>query len=329
MQVEAKAPGKVIITGEHFVVENEPGVAAAVSLYAKVNARVIDDNIIRIRAVNFNKGEIIKKDDLYNERIKVNAIFKPFIKILLDVCKEYGELPSMDISIFSDIPAKSGLGSSAATATAFAAAILRILNAELDLDKVSQLAYEAEKITHGKPSGIDNTVSTYGGVIVFRKTEGFIKLEDINYESLIFILADSGSREETKILVEKVRKLRQKYEEVFVPFYHAAGHLSIELAKALREGNILAVGELMNISHGMLYSLGLSTEKIEELVFAARKAGALGAKITGAGGGGMILALVTPDTIDSVQKELKRAGATWVKAVRVEEKGVLVNVDKH
>ncbi|RLE60060.1 MAG: mevalonate kinase, partial [Thermoprotei archaeon] len=102
-------------------------------------------------------------------------------------------------------------------------------------------------------------------------------------------------------------------------------HLTIELAKKLSEGDIMAVGELMNVAHGMLYSLGLSTETVEKLVFAARKAGAFGAKITGAGGGGIIIALTTPELAENVSNELLNAGASWVKIVNVVQEGVIVN----
>ena len=326
MTIEAIAPGKVIIAGEHFVVENEPGIAAAISLYAKVKLELLpEQEVIEIHSVNYNVSERIKINEISKGRIKCEKIFHPFIRVLQKILEEYGKLPPSRIEISSQIPSKAGLGSSAATAVAFSAALLRATGSEVNLDEVSALAYEAEKISHGKPSGIDNTVSTYGGVIVFKKSEGFIKLDEVDCNKFKIVLADTGSRESTKKLVEKVRRLKSEYEEIFMPFYHAAGHLTIELAKKLSEGDIMAVGELMNVAHGMLYSLGLSTETVEKLVFAARKAGAFGAKITGAGGGGIIIALTTPELAENVSNELLNAGASWVKIVNVVQEGVIVN----
>ncbi|RLE94560.1 MAG: mevalonate kinase [Thermoprotei archaeon] len=326
MTIEAIAPGKVIIAGEHFVVENEPGIAAAISLYAKVKLEPRSEKeVIELYSVNYNVLNKIKISEINKERIECDAIFYPFFRVMQIVLEEYGKLPSCKIEISSQIPPKAGLGSSAATAVAFSAALLKAIGAEVDLDEVSELAYEAEKISHGKPSGIDNTVSTYGGVIVFKKSEGFVKLDEVKYDEFKLVLADTGSRESTKKLVEKVRRLKNEYDEVFMPFYHAAGHLTIELAKKLSEGDLVAVGELMNVAHGMLYSLGLSTETVEKLVFTARKAGALGAKITGAGGGGMIIALTTPELAEKVSSKLLNAGAAWVKIVNVIEEGVAVD----
>lgn len=298
--VIASAPGKVILVGEHFVVEYEPAVVAAVNLRAKVEATLREDELTIIESLDLKKRVTLAR----GEECK-DFQLKPIHKIVEEITKLTGEWKGINVRISSEIPIAAGMGSSAAVAVAATLAISKAFGLELSKDEISEIAYKAEEIVHGKPSGIDNTISTYGGVIAYRRGEGFVPIE-CDFSGYKLILADSGIPRSTGEMVAKVRALRSRYPKVMEPLYHSAGRLAIEAAKAIREGDFVKLGELMNINHGLLSAIGVSNEKLEIMVYTARKAGALGAKITGAGGGGCIVALVEDGKVEKVAEALKK-----------------------
>ncbi|MCD6369370.1 MAG: mevalonate kinase [Thermoproteales archaeon] len=322
MRVTASAPGKVILVGEHFVVENEPAVALAINLRALVT---VEDNEGSDVFYSKNLGAFV---EVKEGRVLKGAgdgfeVLRPLVKIA-DILRQYSSVKKpFKLTVNSSIPPASGMGSSAAVSVAACAALSRFFNLDIGLDDISKIAYEAEKIVHGKPSGIDNTISTYAGAIIYRKSEGFIRL-DIQIDSAAVIIADSGIPRRTGEMVKQVRDLKKRYPEVLDPLYHAAGHLSIEAARALEEGDLWKLGELMNINHGLLSAIGVSNMKLEELVYTARRAGALGAKITGAGGGGCIIAIAYKKKADDIARALKKV-ASRVYVLEATRKGVSID----
>jgi len=321
MKVEASAPAKVILVGEHFVVENEPAIACAVELRAHVT---VEDGYDDILLSSQNFGSSIKlsiKGDILDGRENLK-IFEPLLRIDRILRRMTDFKGGYKLEVNSSIPPASGMGSSAAVAVATVAAVSKIMGLELDLEEISKIAYEAEKIVHGTPSGIDNTIATYGGIIVFRKSEGFIRLE-ADFSKVMLIVADSGLPRNTGKMVRKVKNLKNKYPRVFEPLYHTAGRLAIEAAQAIRDGRFHDLGELMNVNHGLLSAIGVSNRKLEEMVYTAREAGALGAKITGAGGGGSIVVLTTKEDSLRVSKALKKISRR-VYVLNIAEKGVVV-----
>ncbi|RLF06555.1 MAG: mevalonate kinase [Thermoprotei archaeon] len=301
MRGVASAPSKAILVGEHFVVENQPAIAVALNLRARAEVTESSSSETIIISENLKLEESFSKDNV-NEKSPLYPIYYAK-KLTLEHLNldDYG----LKIRISSEIPPASGMGSSAAVSVATIAAILKFFDESLDKEKISKLAYEAEKIVHGKPSGIDNTISTYGGAIIFRKSEGFISLKS-NFERIKIILADSGLPRSTGEMVRQVLSLKKKYEKIMEPIYHGAGRLAIEVAKAIENNDFETVGELMNINHGLLSAINVSNKKLEELVYTARENGALGAKITGAGGGGFIIALSYEDRCKMIVEELRK-----------------------
>ncbi|HDD63990.1 MAG: mevalonate kinase [Thermoprotei archaeon] len=324
--VKASAPGKVIISGEHFVVEGQPAIAAAINLRAKVSVSPTSEKTIELFSKNYNLG--VKLHDLeiistIGSRELCVKIFKPSIFLIKKLCDLSGEkYGGFKITIDSKVPPGSGMGSSAATSVAFTAALAKFLNLQLSKNEINSIAYEAEKIVHGKPSGIDNTVSTFGGIIAYRKGEGFIRLKPKISEAY-FVLADSGIERVTGDVVRNVLKLKERFPKIFDPIYHAAGRLAIRTALAIEEGDLEKLGQLMNINHGLLSAIGVSNLVLENLVYTARKNGALGAKITGAGAGGFIMALCDNSSLTNVKKAL-RAISRRVYVVKISKPGVLV-----
>jgi len=316
--IEASAPSKVIIVGEHFVVKGQPAIAAALDVRSKAR---IEENLkgIIIRSINLN-FEVMIPMELSGSLPKE---VEPFRRILKTMSERYGKLRPAKITLESEIPVGSGMGSSASTFAAFTAAYSRYLGVELSLDEVNEIVYEAECVVHSKPSGIDNTIVTYGGVIAYRKGEGFLRLNVKINQDYAWLVADTGVRRSTGDLVRRVLDLYDKYEEVLMPLYHAAGHLAIEAAKALEQGDYEKLGELMNINQGMLEAIGVSTLQISEIVYKAKEAGALGAKLTGAGGGGAVLILAKRGDLNEVEEAIKPYTAKIFKT-RITHTGIRV-----
>lgn len=315
MRAVATAPGKVILFGEHFVVEGQPAIALALSLRARVTASATGRPSILIRSENLG----LSREYGFPPENDKSPLY-PVAYAAYLAAERAGKNGGIEIVVDSEIPPGAGMGSSAAVSVATVAAASRLMGLELSLEEISRLAYEAEKIVHGKPSGVDNTVATFGGAIAYRKGEGFLRL-NVDFGDVSLVLADTGKPRSTGELVKRVLTLKSAFPTVMEPIYYAAGRLSVEAAKLMERGDWEAVGVLMNVNHGLLSAIGVSTAEIERLVHAARSAGALGAKLTGAGGGGFIVALVRRGQEHSVVKELEKLSPRVILC-SVSEKGV-------
>jgi len=151
------------------------------------------------------------------------------------------------------------------------------------------LAYEGERVVHGTPSGVDNNISTYGGILRYERAVGF---ERFKVDApLPLAIGNTRRRRSTRRMVERVRALRDRNPGVVDGVIDAMGRLSQEGLAALLDGDLPRLGDLMNVNHGLLSALGVSTSALDQMAHASRRAGALGAKLTGAGGGGCIIAL--------------------------------------
>ena len=313
--VVASAPGKVILAGEHFVVRGEPAIAMAISLRARAYARFRRD-----------KDIVIESEDLKVRSIPTKGIIKeeltPIVSLVNKIIKMSDCNRGIELRIRSEIPPASGMGSSAAVAVACVAALNGLLNLNLGLDEVCKMAYEAEVIVHKRPSGIDNTISTYGGVILYHKEKGFERIQ-YNMKGYKFILADSGLPRNTGVMVSNVLSLYDKYKRALEHVYRASRELVMMIVDALRRGDAEMLGDLMNINHGLLSAIGVSNAKLEELVYTARMSGARGAKITGAGGGGFIVALVDNSSYNKVMTAL-RTISPRVFVTEISEDGVKI-----
>jgi len=301
----------VILTGEHFVVYGEPSLVMAVDKRARVEASVEGEGL-SIEAldlgISWNEGQELPKQ------------LAP-IKLIADRVLEEGSRPKgLKIKITSELPMSAGMGSSAAVAVAAAMSIGEALGLELSEDEVYELALEAEKLVHVNPSGVDPLISTVGGIVAFRRGEGYVSVEAA--VEPIIVVGYTGKPRSTGKMVKKVDRLRREHPEVMAPLFHAGGHLTIEAAEALRIGDLKRLGELMDINHGLLVAIGVSTRKLDKLVYVAKRAGALGAKLTGAGGGGCMIALCADDqAAEKVARAIERGGAKPLR-VKMESKGV-------
>jgi len=200
----------------------------------------------------------------------------------------------LDIEIWSDIPIGVGLGSSAAISVACTTALNNLFDLRLDLGGISSIAFEAEKITHGTPSGIDNTISTYGGALFYKK--GKIKRIEIPIE-IPLLIVNSGIARDTKTQVSNVRTLYKKYPSIIKHIFNAIDAISLKMENALRLKQIQIIAELMNYNQDFLRLLGVSSDALETLINQLKLGGASGVKLTGAGGGGCVIALLESNIV--------------------------------
>lgn len=311
----ASAPGKVILLGEHFVVYDEPAVVMAVNLRASVSVEEVQEPGVHVKSVDLSvSGNFV--DGFFIPELggkEAEAMLEPIYLASKAVLGEQEQESGFRIIVKSEIPVAAGLGSSAAVAVATVAAVAKVLEIDLSREEISKLSYSAEEYVHGKPSGIDQTISTFGGVITYRRTQGFTPIEIST--PIPLVIGDTGQKRSTGRLVSLVRDRRERYPEVLDLVIRAGGHISILATEAMRKGDLLSLGDLMNLDHGLLSAIGVSNEMLDRLVNAARKAGALGSKLTGAGGGGCMIALADRGKIDAVAKAIDAAGGTPLQAL--------------
>ena len=207
----------------------------------------------------------------------------------------------------SRIPPAMGLGGSAALAVAIIRGFDDLLDLGMDDRAVDKLAFECERLSHGTPSGIDNNIATYGETVLYSKGRE-IRTKPINLTNAPpIVVASSGVRGVTRDQVANVRERRARNEALYDAIFDEMGEISAAGAVALRAGDYEALGLLMNVCHGLLSAIQVSHPTLEEMVHTARRAGAVGAKLTGAGGGGSIVALC-PEREDEVARALRDQG---------------------
>jgi len=306
MQVEATAPGKMILFGEHSVVYRGPAVVLAIDRRARVLAQKRNDKKIFIDADNLGFSGYFEDDVYYPVRGKAwSGRNLAAINVATKKTMEYmGVEGGVDVKVRSMIPIAVGLGSSAAICVATVGAVQQLFDANLSKDVISKLAFEGETIIHGSPSGVDNNVSTFGGVMSFDRSTGFkhYKMEGI----MPFIIGDTRRKRSTRLMVEKVAALKERNPEIMEDILASMADLSTRGLDALLAKDLPRMGDLMNINHGLLSAIGVSTMKLESLIHTARKNGALGAKLTGAGGGGCMIAVAEEKDLSNVERAIRQ-----------------------
>jgi hydroxymethylglutaryl-CoA reductase len=214
---------------------------------------------------------------------------------------------NLRIEVFPDVPRGMGLGGSAALAVAIIRALDRHFRLGLTDEQVNELAYLSEEIAHGTPSGIDNTLATYGQPLVFRRSAPpLVELLNIP-QPLHLVIGMTCAEGLTARTVGHVAEARQRNPRLYEKIFDDIDALVLQAVSALQDNQLRTVGELMNVCQGLLNALQVSTPELERLIGVARGAGALGAKLTGGGGGGAMIALCDGDTM-AVHNAIERQG---------------------
>jgi mevalonate kinase len=291
--VTASAPGKIILTGEHYVVHGSTAIAAAINLRARVT----------VSLQNEHESRIISRDSV-SPALKNDGRFPVVKSVIRKIFEHYGRLgKDFDVKIDSDIPLGSGLGSSAAVSVATSAAFARLKGKSLSKEEIWEIAHQGEKTVHGNPSGIDTWTSLRGGIIMFRKSKRCRSIEVKN--PIEFLVVFSGNSRNTTRLVSKVNDMKKRYPFTFSHYARAATQLSLDLSEALVKGDLNRLGALMDLTQLSLNWAGASTKRLDSIIETLRTK-SLGAKITGAGGGGSVIALPKPGKAEAGLRIISR-----------------------
>lgn len=294
----AAGHGKIILLGEHAVVYGSRAIAAPVPL--AVRARVLDeDDGVWLVVPRWGVEQRLRSDPKMRRSFEVPAAL---------ILENLGLIDrSMRIEVFSEIPRAMGLGGSAAVAVAIIRALDRHFTLGLGDDEINSLAFQCERVAHGTPSGIDNTVATYGRPLLYRAGNPPL-IEPVELpEPITIVIGMTGVESLTAKTVARVRDGRARNRDVYDTIFRGIDALTVQALEAIKRLDLERLGELMNVCQGLLNGLQVSSWELEELIQIARENGALGAKLTGGGGGGSMIALC-PDNAAKVVSAMQDAG---------------------
>jgi mevalonate kinase len=297
----ALAYGKVILVGEHAVVYGTPAIAVGVGIAATASARVASPSSLTI---GDRRLDLSRRD-----AAAATPEARAFGALLEAIARGEGETPEVEAEVQLHQPSGVGLGASAAIAVALARAVSDALGRPAETRAPSEILVAAqawENVFHGRASGIDAATAFHGGCLWFRPSAPAEPLCAV--EALRLAVAVAGPAVSTKLMVESVAAFRAANQRRFDYLIQSIHAVVQEARVALLLGNRRELGALMDKNHDLLGALGVSTPALDAACQQARDAGALGAKLTGGGGGGCVLALTDIDTTEQVLASWRRSG---------------------
>jgi mevalonate kinase len=293
------APGKIYLFGEHAVVYGKKAIACAIDLRTTVEVA--------------DTGKGIRIHSAFRDEPDKNLYVKTAIKKV----QQYADIKNLNIVVTSRIPVASGLGSSAAVTVATIGALNEEFQIGLSREDIAFMAYQTELEVQGAASPTDTFVSTMGGTVIVpdKKT-----LPPINCG---VVVGHTGISKSTSRMVSRVRALREKYPEVIDGIMGTIGGISARGEDLIKKNDYRSIGELMNVNQGLLDALGITIPELSLQIHAARQHGAYGAKITGAGGGGCMVAICDEKSCKDIATAIGRSyGDSFI--TRPTGEGVLI-----
>ena len=309
MKSIASAPAKIILFGEHFVVHGTKAILAAIDKRVTVTSSFTEDKTIK---VNSQLGTLeVPISSSYEE---AKSEFRPFIFLANKMINHNQNSSGLEVTIDSDIPIGVGLGSSSACCVAAAASISELFK-ELSSEEILNLSIEAEKTIFPDTSGADCTVCTYGGMIEYPSIEKIDNTFDLN-----LLIANSMIPHNTKNSVEKVNKFKENDEDRFSQLCDLENGLIDEVIVAMKNNDATALGSKMSDNQKYLEEIQVSNETIDDMINSLNEI-SLGSKITGAGDGGCIIALVKNENVSKVPALLGKDKECF--SAKIDTKGVV------
>jgi len=299
--------GKAILFNEHFVVYGIPSIVSAIGQYTK--ARIEPASTPNYHLQDLRPATPRYKEDKKDQQ--TDSLNRMIQKMGIDLSKQ-----GVNIVLEGNLYAASGIGASAASCVAVARAFSEYYTMNLSDDQINDIAFEGEKGYHGTPSGVDNTASTYGGLIWFQKGEPNV-IEKIALSNPVeIVIGNTGKVANTQAAVAGVKERKEKNPKKYDEIFSRAENITYLAKRALEEGDYKGVGKLMNENHKLLQQIEVSSRELDFLVQVAVKCGAVGAKLTGGGLGGNIIALTPGKTAqERVANAIEKEGFQTVKTV--------------
>lgn len=293
--------GKVILFNEHFVVYGVPAIASAIGAKTTASVERKSGTGYELRDER-PETPGYKAEKVEQQRESTELMLK---HMAVDTSRS-----KYSITLGGDLLAASGVGASAASCAAIARAFSEELGLHYTDEQVNQAAYEGEKGYHGTPSGIDNTAATFGGLIWYRREGGAQLMERMKLQKPVeIVMGNTGIVADTKEVVAGVRQRKEREPEKYSELFKEADQLAQDARNSLDAFNLEEVGSYMNENHSLLREIGVSCKELDALVDVARNSGALGAKLTGGGRGGYMVALTPGAELQNrVAREINRAG---------------------
>ena len=314
MKSIASAPGKIILFGEHFVVHGTKAILAAINKRVTVTSTFTDNKTIK---VNSQLGTIEVPISSSHEEVK--SEFRPFVYLANKIINSEQNASGLKITIDSDIPIGVGLGSSSACCVAATASISELFN-ELSSEEILKMSIEAEKTIFPDTSGADCTVCTYGGMIEYPSIEKIDNTFDLN-----LLIVNSMIPHNTKNSVEKVSKFKKNDEGRFSQLCDLETKLIDEVVTAMKNNDVTAFGLKMSENQKHLEEIQVSNDTLRDMISSLKEI-SLGTKITGAGDGGCIIALVKDENMDKVTALLPKDKEYF--SAKIDTKGVVWKIEK-
>jgi len=305
----ASAPGKIILFGEHFVVHGTKAILAAIDKRVTVTTTFTDNKTIK---VNSELGMLeVPISSSYEE---AKSEFRPFIFLANKMINSNQNVSGLEVTIDSDIPIGVGLGSSSACCVAAAASICGLFK-ELSSEEILNLSIEAEKTIFPDTSGADCTVCTYGGMIEYPSIEKIDNTFDLN-----LVIANSMIPHNTKNSVEKVNKFKENDEDRFSQLCDLENGLIDEVIVAMKNNDATTFGLKMSENQKYLEEIQVSNDTLRDMISSLNEI-SLGSKITGAGDGGCVIALVKNENVSKVPALLGKDKECF--SAKIDTKGVV------
>jgi mevalonate kinase len=296
---EGHGHGKVILLGEHSVVYGRPAIAAGMTLGCRAYAEFATADVLSVEPWGVSVDAATVEADPERE----------LLRRAFAVLREHYESPrrALHVRATMQVPGGAGLGGSAALSVAIVRALDACLGIERTNEQLVELSMAWERVFHGNPSGIDSAMAVRGGLLQYVRGQPHLPIRP--GKALSFVVANSGEHGSTKSMVESVARQHARDPAKAEQIFDAIASLVTNAKSAVEDGDHRRLGQLMDLNHTLLNTLMLSTSKLEEMCGIARRAGALGAKLTGGGGGGCMLALAADaERTTAIAQALSAAG---------------------
>lgn len=320
MKVKVSAPGKLMLFGEHAVVYNHPCIVTAVDQRLSLKAETIDNQILQLTAPNVginnysNPLKQLGKGEIQKEVKWVEIATKNF-------AKKYPLKSGIKIQTQSQFKSTFGFGSSSATAVCTIKALAQLFKKNLTNKQIFDLSYKTVLDIQGVGSGFDVAAAIWGGTLLFET--GGVVIKPIKTKTLPLVVGYSGIKADTATIVKNTAQKMKKYPHVFKEIYASIENLVLLAEKAIAKKDLKKLGELMDFNQGYLETIGVSSQKLSNMIYSARQSGAYGAKLSGAGIGDCMIALAPKNRL-AVEKAIEKAGGRVLK-VKTNAQGVRID----